>query len=68
MAGKTHHEGPVPGIFRWISSLTLVILLAPIVVVFLAGLNSGDFLTFPPEGLSLRWIRNFFRSEAFLPA
>jgi putative spermidine/putrescine transport system permease protein len=48
--------------------VSLVLLLAPVVVVILAGLNSGDHLTFPPDGLSLRWVVAFFRSGAFLPA
>jgi len=34
----------------------------------LTGLNSGDHLTFPPKGLSLRWIFAFFESEEFLSA
>ena len=38
------------------------------VIVVLAGLNSGDYLRFPPEGLSLRWVRSFLTSDTFLPA
>lgn len=68
MAGRPYQEGLVPGAFKWIAGLTLFILLAPIFIVFLAGLNSGDFLTFPPQGLSLRWIKAFFTSDAYLPA
>ena len=68
MARKPYQEALVPGAFKWISALTLFILLSPMAVVVLAGLNAGDFLTFPPEGLSLRWIIAFFQSESFLPA
>lgn len=68
MASKPYRESLVPGAFKWISALTLIVLLAPMGVVVLAGLNSGDHLTFPPEGLSLRWIAAFFQSETFLPA
>lgn len=64
----TYREAAIPGVIRWLAGLTLFILLAPIVIVVLAGLNAGDHLTFPPEGLSFRWIIAFFRSEAFLPA
>ena len=32
----------------------------------LAGLNSGDFLSFPPKGLSLRWVIAFLQSEKYL--
>lgn len=63
-----HGTAETPTIFKWIAGLTLSLLLAPIVIVVLAGLNSGDFLTFPPEGLSLRWIIAFFESGAYLPA
>lgn len=68
MAGRAYREGLVPGAFKWISGLTLLIMLAPLFVVVLAGLNSGDHLTFPPEGLSFRWIKAFFLSDSFLPA
>lgn len=42
-----------------------VFLLAPIVIVILASLNSGRFLVFPPEGLSLQWYAKFIHSRAF---
>ncbi len=41
-------------------------LLLPLVVVVLASLNKGELLTFPPEGLSLRWYGAFFASESFM--
>jgi putative spermidine/putrescine transport system permease protein len=43
-----------------------VFLLAPIVIVVLASLNSGRFLVFPPEGLSLQWYAKFLQSRAFM--
>lgn len=58
----------VPLTLRVIAGVALFILLAPMVVVILAGLNSGDHLSFPPEGLSFRWIIAFFKSDIFLPA
>ncbi|MCD2172501.1 ABC transporter permease [Rhizobium sp. C4] len=45
--------------------LIYAFLLAPIVVVVLASFNSGAFLTFPPQGLSLRWYVVFFHNEVF---
>ncbi|MGB1757805.1 MAG: hypothetical protein ACPHI1_01065 [Candidatus Puniceispirillaceae bacterium] len=50
------------------SGIALAILLIPVFIVVLTGLNSGDHLTFPPKGLSLRWIFAFFQSEEFLSA
>jgi putative spermidine/putrescine transport system permease protein len=65
---KVRRERSVPVIMRVLAMVSLVLLLAPVVVVILAGLNSGDHLTLPPDGLSLRWVVAFFRSGAFLPA
>jgi putative spermidine/putrescine transport system permease protein len=41
-------------------------LLAPIAVVVLAALNSGAYLRFPPEGLSMRWFVAFAHSRSFV--
>lgn len=43
-------------------------LLAPIVVVVLASFNAGNFLTFPPQGLSFRWFLVFLDNDVFLRA
>ncbi len=56
---------------RWLKGyclLVYVFLLAPIAVVVIASLNSGNFLTFPPEGISLRWYVVFLHNEVFLRA
>lgn len=63
-----HQESEIPFIFKAVSLLTLAILLVPVGVVILAGLNSGDYLTFPPQGLSFRWIKAFITSPLFLSA
>jgi putative spermidine/putrescine transport system permease protein len=43
-------------------------LLLPIVIVVLASFNAGEYLTFPPQGFSLRWYASFFRSQPFMDA
>ncbi len=43
-------------------------LLAPILVVVGASFNAGAFLTFPPQGLSLRWYFVFFDNDVFMRA
>jgi putative spermidine/putrescine transport system permease protein len=43
-------------------------LLAPIVVVVGASLNAGAFLTFPPQGLSVRWFVTFWNNQVFIDA
>jgi len=45
--------------------LVYAFLLAPIVIVVLAALNSGAYLRFPPEGLSFRWFAAFAQSRSF---
>jgi putative spermidine/putrescine transport system permease protein len=50
------------------ATLALVVLLVPVFVVVLAGLNAGDYLTFPPQGLSLRWVIAFLQSPVYLHA
>ncbi len=49
-------------------ALVYLFLLAPIAVVVGASLNAGAFLTFPPQGLSLRWYVTFFNNRLFMTA
>lgn len=55
-------------IMRVFVTLVLLFLMAPILIVVAAAFNAGSYLTFPPQGLSLRWFENFFASEAFMRA
>ncbi|MFD2236449.1 ABC transporter permease [Aureimonas populi] len=48
--------------------LVYAFLLAPILVVVGASFNAGNFLAFPPQGLSLRWYVVFFNNEVFMRA
>jgi putative spermidine/putrescine transport system permease protein len=48
--------------------IAFIYLLIPAVIVVLAGLNAGDYLRFPPDGFSLRWVQDFLTSPTFLPA
>lgn len=58
----------VPLLMTALAVAALVLLLLPVVIVVLAGLNAGDYLTFPPQGLSLRWVRAFLSSATFMNA
>ncbi len=49
----------LPFLFRLGAGIALVFLLTPMVVIVLAGLTAGNYLSFPPEGLSLRWVLAF---------
>src|SRR6185437_7660731 len=61
-----------PARFLWTiwlgAAAALVVLLLPVVIVVMAGLTAGEYLTFPPQGLSLRWVIAFLRSPTFFPA
>ena len=46
--------------------LVYAFLLLPLVIVVLASFNSGELLTFPPEGFSFRWYVSFFDSVSFM--
>jgi putative spermidine/putrescine transport system permease protein len=61
-------SGPSRFLLPAFVTLIFVFLLAPIVIVVLAAFNSGEYLTFPPQGLSLRWFENFFESRPFMRA
>lgn len=54
---------------KWISrliiGLTLTFLIGPFLIIIMAGLSAGDFLTFPPDGLSLKWYLKVFTVESF---
>lgn len=69
MTPTTRRREPGIPLPIWIGAImALVVLLLPVVVVVLAGLNSGDFLSFPPQGLSLRWVWAFLTSETYMRA
>jgi len=56
-------EADIPLIFVIGAVMAFVVMPLPVVIVVLAGLNSGDYLTFPPQGLSLRWVIGFLTSQ-----
>ena len=43
----------------------LIFLIGPFLIIVAASLSAGDTLTFPPQGLSLRWIAKVFTVESF---
>lgn len=45
-----------------------IFLLVPIVIVVLTSINSAVYLSFPPQGFSLRWYQDFFASQSFMDA
>jgi putative spermidine/putrescine transport system permease protein len=49
-----------------VSILVFVFLLLPLVVIVAASFNAGDYLTFPPDGLSLRWYKAVLESDRWI--
>ncbi|MEM8589688.1 MAG: ABC transporter permease [Pseudomonadota bacterium] len=48
--------------------LILVFMLLPLAIVAAASVTAGSFLTFPPQGFSLRWYGEVLASTAYLDA
>lgn len=55
----------IPLLFKIIAGIVFFYMLLPAFIVVASGLNAGNYLTFPPQGLSLRWIVNFLTTETF---
>jgi putative spermidine/putrescine transport system permease protein len=51
-----------------ISTLLLMLLIAPMLVLVLMSFSSADFVVFPPTALSLKWFYKFFAMGDFLSA
>ncbi|NGO52172.1 ABC transporter permease [Allomesorhizobium camelthorni] len=45
--------------------LVYIFLMGPLIIVFGASLSDTTYLTFPPQGLTLRWFENIFKIGAF---
>ncbi len=53
----------------WIVTIAaLVFLIAPILAIVPLSFSAGSFMTYPLPGLSLRWYRDFWSSDFWLPA
>jgi|AntDeeMinimDraft_6_1070357.scaffolds.fasta_scaffold01226_4 ABC-type spermidine/putrescine transport system permease subunit II len=50
------------------TALVVGFILLPLVVISLMSFTPSEFLRFPPDGLSLRWYREFFDSRTWLLA
>jgi putative spermidine/putrescine transport system permease protein len=59
---------PVPLPILFFIGAVYAFLLLPIAIVVVASFNAGEYLRFPPDGLSLRWYVSFFESSSFTNA
>ncbi|MCK4786588.1 MAG: ABC transporter permease [Desulfobacteraceae bacterium] len=53
-------------IYRTILVLIYTFILLPEIIVVIAAFNAGEYLTFPPQGFSIRWFIAFAHSEPFV--
>ena len=58
-------EREFPAVFVALAALALTVMLAPVAVTVLAAFNAGNYLQFPPDGLSMRWINAYLESPLF---
>lgn len=55
-------------LYLTMNGLILFFILAPIAIIFVFAVNPTPYITFPPEGFSLRWFEAFFTSKDFMGA
>jgi putative spermidine/putrescine transport system permease protein len=56
------------GVLWGVGLLVAAFLLAPILAILPLSFSAGSFLYYPLPGVSLRWYRDFFGSDFWLPA
>lgn len=63
---------PAPGLLRAFAAVYLVVILAfvlgPLLVVAGVSFTAGDYIAFPPQGLSLRWYEAVIGSSVYVAA
>ncbi|MEM8728651.1 MAG: ABC transporter permease [Pseudomonadota bacterium] len=57
--------GRISPILVAFTALVYLFLLGPLVIVIGASISDTTFLTFPPQGISLRWFEKIFEMSAF---
>ncbi|KZL89144.1 ABC transporter permease [Clostridium magnum] len=54
------------GFLTLITTLVYIFLLAPLVIISVTAFGTNEYLKFPPDGFSLRWVENIFKVEMFM--
>lgn len=60
-----NREREFPLAFVAMAGVALTVMLAPVVVTILAAFNAGNYLQFPPQGFSMKWIYAYLNSPLF---
>lgn len=53
-------------VYRLLLGAIYLFILAPEIIIVLVSVNAGQYLTFPPQGFSIKWFVEFAHSKAFL--
>jgi putative spermidine/putrescine transport system permease protein len=62
----TRGPGAAGLMLRLHAGIVILFLLAPIAIAIACAFTSGDFLEFPPRGMSLRWFGEALRTTQFI--
>ncbi|HYB71636.1 MAG TPA: ABC transporter permease [Candidatus Bathyarchaeia archaeon] len=65
MADDGQRTGPGTLAITTLTSVTLLFLLAPVVIIVILSFSGAEFLRFPPPSLSLRWYERFLGAVAW---
>ena len=60
--------GPGAWILYLITALLMVFILAPLVVVMAMSVSDSYFVSFPPQGFTLKWYAKILQDRDFLSA
>ncbi|MFN6980138.1 MAG: ABC transporter permease, partial [Gemmobacter sp.] len=55
----------LPPLLVAFTALVYLFLMGPLVIVIGAALSDTSYLTFPPQGITLRWFERIFEMAAF---
>jgi|SRR5690625_198001 len=55
-------------VLRVIAYSIILFILAPILIVFISSFTASNYVAFPPEGLSIKWYMEAFKSTKFIKA
>ena len=57
---------PLSLVMKGITAVGIILLLAPILMIFPLSLDSREIIQFPPDSLSLKWYMSYFRSSEWI--
>ena len=59
-----HEKKKINWLFKLITVIAFMIILAPMIVIVIVSFNATEIITFPPQGLSMKWYANIFAENS----